>query len=67
MDELLIAVGPLSLAGGGGMARVSLFDRIFPYLVWGLFFLLVCALAGIVIRRIYRTQPKPDSDDADGE
>jgi ABC-type amino acid transport system permease subunit len=54
MTELLGAVGQLSLAGGGGMAQVSLFERIIPYLAWGLFFLLICAVVAIIVRRIYR-------------
>ena len=58
-DFVAITMPP---AGGGGMAQASLFDRLFPYLVWGLVVLIACAVGASILRRIYRT-PNGDPDE----
>jgi hypothetical protein len=47
-------VSRLPVAGGGGMAQDTLFNRLFPYLLWGLVLLIICGIAASILRRIYR-------------
>lgn len=54
MERSLVTLLTVPPLGGGGMAQASIFDRLFPYLVWGVLLLGVCALAGVALRRIYR-------------
>jgi uncharacterized membrane protein YeiH len=54
MMELVGYALPLSLAGGGGMAQDSFLGRFGYYLVWGGLMLIVCAIAALVLRRLYR-------------
>jgi hypothetical protein len=61
MVNFLVLAMPV--AGGGGMAPVSLLDRLGPYLGWGLLMIVICSIAISFLRRLYRA-PEDQPDDS---
>ncbi len=51
-------------SGGGGMAQGSFFERLGPYLAFGLILVVAVGLATAVVRRLHR-EPEGDDDEAE--